>query len=94
MACLADAVTVALAGLGAVAVGGAVFLILELSDPYTGTARRTPGARGPAATLQRFLTGDAKPGHFVKFVKPCRPIAKIHAPISSASVSAITSVAL
>jgi hypothetical protein len=30
---------VALAGLGAVAVGSAVFLILELSDPYTGLFR-------------------------------------------------------
>jgi hypothetical protein len=34
-----DAVTVALAGLGAAAVGSAVFLILELSDPYTGFFR-------------------------------------------------------
>lgn len=35
----ADAVTVALAGLGSLAVASAVFLILELSDPYTGMFR-------------------------------------------------------
>ncbi|HKN26413.1 MAG TPA: hypothetical protein VJY34_00410 [Roseiarcus sp.] len=40
----ADAATVALAGLGAVAVGSAVFLILELSDPYTGLFRMSDEA--------------------------------------------------
>ena len=83
----ADPVTVALAGLGAVAVGSAVFLILELSDPYTGLFRMpdegfdelivvlTKNSQLAAAAGDRDEGGDAVVSTASVSVRPRPPIA-------------------
>jgi hypothetical protein len=54
-----DPLTAILAACGAIAVASAIFLILELSDPYSGLFRMTDAA-GFMGLIQTFMEDDAR----------------------------------